>query len=227
MSVKEVLEELKSYGTLQNLKLYQKHGVKSTLIGVSFFNLKIIAKKFKDDSSLAKDLWASNNHDARMLAIRIIKLDDVNISLLNEWAADLDNYILTDALSALAAKSTYAKEILEQWTASKSEWICSAGWNILASLAMKVKELPESFFEKQLSIIEANIHQSPNRVRHCMNMALIAMGVRTAALTQKALKAAKAIGKVEVDHGSTDCKTPDAAEYIHHTLKSRMGKKQD
>jgi hypothetical protein len=29
------------------------------------------------------------------------------------------------------------------------------------------------------------------------------------------------IGKVEVDHGDTDCKTPDAAEYILKVAKRR------
>ena len=36
----------------------------------------------------------------------------------------------------------------------------------------------------------------------------------TNALRKAALVAAKRIGKVEVDHGDTACKTPDAAEYI-------------
>jgi hypothetical protein len=37
-------------------------------------------------------------------------------------------------------------------------------------------------------------------------------------MQNKALAAAARIGKVEVDHGDTDCKTPDAAQYI---LKTR------
>ena len=35
------------------------------------------------------------------------------------------------------------------------------------------------------------------------------------ALEARALAVAKAIGKVYVDHGQTNCKTPDAANYIH------------
>lgn len=31
------------------------------------------------------------------------------------------------------------------------------------------------------------------------------------------------IGKVEVDHGETGCKTPDAAVYIRKTLERRKG----
>jgi hypothetical protein len=54
-----------------------------------------------------------------------------------------------------------------------------------------------------------------------MNMALIAIGVRSAGLRKLALAAAKRIGKVEVDHGDTSCKTPDAAAYIAKTVDHR------
>ncbi len=37
----------------------------------------------------------------------------------------------------------------------------------------------------------------------------------------KAIEAAKRIGKVEVDHGETNCKTPDAAPYIEKAAKRK------
>jgi hypothetical protein len=47
-----------------------------------------------------------------------------------------------------------------------------------------------------------------------MNMALIAIGLRSPALRKAATEAARRIGPVEVDHGDTGCKTPDAIAYI-------------
>jgi hypothetical protein len=47
-----------------------------------------------------------------------------------------------------------------------------------------------------------------------MNMAVIQIGCRNAALRKAATAAARRIGKVVVDHGDTACKTPDAAAYI-------------
>jgi hypothetical protein len=55
-----------------------------------------------------------------------------------------------------------------------------------------------------------------------MNNALIAIGCRNPTLTKRALAASKRIGKVEVDHGETGCKTPDAAEYIQRTLARKQ-----
>ncbi len=57
-----------------------------------------------------------------------------------------------------------------------------------------------------------------------MNNALINIGVRNPALEKKADAAAKRMGTVEVDHGETSCKTPDAAAYIKKTLAHRRKK---
>ena len=47
-----------------------------------------------------------------------------------------------------------------------------------------------------------------------MNGALISIGIRNARLRKKALEAARRIGRVDVDHGETSCKTPDAVAAI-------------
>ena len=47
-----------------------------------------------------------------------------------------------------------------------------------------------------------------------MNSALIAIGIRNEDLERKAIEMAREIGKVQVDHGATSCKTPDAEPYI-------------
>ena len=89
-----------------------------------------------------------------------------------------------------------------------------AGWALLSHLAMKNTDLPDDFFLEHLETIELEIHSRKNRVRHSMNGAVMAIGLRNRKLEKGALAAAAAIGKVEVDHGETNCKTPDAAAYI-------------
>jgi hypothetical protein len=66
-------------------------------------------------------------------------------------------------------------------------------------------------------LVESKIHTSKNWVKYAMNNALINIGVRNSVLEKKAIAAAKRIGVVEVDHGETGCKTPDAAAYIKKT----------
>jgi len=81
--------------------------------------------------------------------------------------------------------------------------------------------LPDEYFEKFLGVIERAMHSRKNRVRHQMNGALIAIGIRNPALEKKAVAAAERIGKVEVDHGETGCKTPDAVPYIRRAVERK------
>lgn len=53
----------------------------------------------------------------------------------------------------------------------------------------------------------------------------IVIGLRNDKLEKKAMEIAKKIGKVIVDHGDTNCKTPDAVEYIARTKAYRNKKK--
>lgn len=76
--------------------------------------------------------------------------------------------------------------------------------------------------EKVLATIERRIHRSPNWARYAMNGALIAIGVYKPSLRVHALEVAKSIGKVEVDHGDTCCKTPDAVPYIEKASKRKF-----
>ena len=72
-----------------------------------------------------------------------------------------------------------------------------------------------------LVTIERQIHRSPNRARYAMNGALISIGVFKPALCNQAIEAARRIGKVDVDHGETFCKTPDAVPYIEKASKRK------
>ncbi len=92
------------------------------------------------------------------------------------------------------------------------------GWHTLASIARQDNGLPDAYFVKYLETIESKIHTSRNWVKYAMNNALINIGVRNSKLEKKSIAAARRIGKIDVDHGETSCKTPDAAAYIKKTV---------
>ena len=114
----------------------------------------------------------------------------------------------------LAAEGPHGAKKAAQWLASKDGRLRCAAWSLLGQLAQRDETTPDAPFEKRLAEIERTIHDAPNFEREGMNMAVITIGCRNQSLRKAALAAAKRIGKVEVDHGDTDCKTPDAAQYI-------------
>ncbi len=225
MTVNEVLKKLDDLGTAQNRKVYARHGVGGDQYGVSYAHLRALGKKIKTDHELAKGLWATGNHDARVLATIVADPEALGPRDLDTWSRDLDNYVVTDAFAGMAARSPHALKKIEKWSRGRSEWVGRAGYQMLAHIAMKDDTLPDVFFDRHLAAIETTIHTRKNRVRDAMNGALIAIGLRSPALEKKAVAAAKRIGKVEVDHGETGCKTPAAAEYIRRAAARKRKKK--
>lgn len=105
---------------------------------------------------------------------------------------------------------------------SKDEGRRELGYGVLG---VRLKNDPESISdgdaEKILATIEKEIHRSPNWARYAMNGAPISIGIFKPALRAKAIEAAKRIGKAEVDHGETYCKTPEPVAYIQKAAKRK------
>jgi 3-methyladenine DNA glycosylase AlkD len=171
-------------------------------------------------------LWAAGNHDAQMLATLIADPAQLDAKTLDAWAKQLGNYVITDQFAELVYRTRYRKKKAEKWHAARGEWVGRAGWDLIGRLALHEADLPDGYFEPFLLEIKSGIQQQKNRVREAMNNALIAIGVRDAALQEKALSTAQVIGPVEVDHGETNCKTPDATEYILRTVAHRQHRAQ-
>ncbi len=220
MTPAEALKALEAAGTAQNRKVYARHGVSGAQFGVSYAELGKLAKAAGADQELAEALWASGNHDARVLATMVADTGALRSATLDTWAKELGDHVLTSAVASLAAKTRFAGTKWKHWTRKRDEWISAAGWNVVASLAPD-GGIPAADCATLLETIETTIHAAPNRTRHAMNMALIAIGLASSRLERQAIAAAKRIGKVEVDHGETSCKTPDAITYIRKAAKRR------
>jgi len=166
----DVLAELESLGTEQNRKVYRRHGVQNDLYGVSYASLNALKKKIKINHDIARDLWKSGNHDARVLATMIADPKQADESLLESWTHDLGNYVITDAVSSYIGQTRFTREKMEAWTKSDDEWIGTIGWNLLGHLAMKDQSLPDDFFLPYIEIIERTIHDRKNRIRHAIGL---------------------------------------------------------
>jgi len=212
-----VMDELESMGKSSAAKTYGRHGVKEATYGVSFADLGDLQKRIGTNHALALELWKSKVHDARMLATRVADSGTMTNAEINGWMKDADNYIITDAISALAARMKAGLQLATKWIDSKDEWTSAAGWGIISIAAMQ-GAIDEGTARQLLQQIARDIHHAKNRTRHTMNSALIAIGGSMDELRDEAIAAAKSIGKVEVDHGETGCKTPDAVSYIQRMV---------
>ena len=223
MTLNQALHHLEAAGSAQTRKTYARHGAGPKMFGVSYAVLGKLTKQIKRDHALALELWASGWLDARVLATMIADPAQATAMQLDAWVADCDNRGMAGALATFAANSAVAEAMAAKWCSDAREFVAVAGWDVVAVLAMK-STLPDAKFAALLKTIERDIHGAQNHVRYAMNGALIAIAERNAKLEALAVGAAKRIGKVEVDHGNTGCKTPDAVAYIAKT-KARRAKR--
>ncbi len=235
MNYRQAMKALKSAGTAQNRKVYARHGVQGPMFGVSTANLTKIKKDAlrlpgprpryaKHAHELAVELWDSGNHDARALATTLADPEQMTSSQLDRWMRECDNRGIEGALVGLTARTRFAQSKMKKWRKSRQELTAAGGWNLLVEIAQADRDLPDAFFVPYLQEIRETIHDAQNRARYAMNNAVIAIGGRSPALRRRAIAAARKIGPVEVDHGETGCKTPDAVPYIERIWERKSKK---
>lgn len=215
MSYEEVMSYLESNGSEQTRKTYKRHGADDHQFGVSFKEYKLLAKKIKKDHDLAIKLWDSGNLDARILSTMIADANQLSEERVDEWMSHLSFYMVIDQLVFnVISRTPWADIKRREWINSEDESLGRAGWDLVIDEAMHSPDQVDTYFEELLIKIEQEIHGSKNRKKEAMNSALIAIGMRNDALEDKAITVAERIGKVEIDHGDTACKTFDAKSYI-------------
>lgn len=230
MNLEQVMMELESLGTEQTRKIYRNHGITGELFGVKISDLKVLRKEVKKDQALALALFETKNYDAMYLAGLAVNPKEMTQAKLEHWMALTGSKLVAEyIIPPVAAMSPHALPLIKKWLASDDEIMKSCGY---ATLSHYISITPDEALDLKwlsdvLDDIAKNIHSQQNRVRHCMNGLVIAIGTYVEPLNAKAMDVAEVIGKVSVNMGATSCKVPLATAYIEKvTTAGRVGKKR-
>jgi 3-methyladenine DNA glycosylase AlkD len=222
MNVEDILATFKTLGKPQTAAIYKRHGSGDNVYGVLTSEITKIRKKIKVDHALAMELWNTGNAEARILALLIADLARMSRADADALVKDGPVRFLGPYLFDLLARGSIADATMRAWMKSKEECRREIGYGILG---VRLRDYPESISDADarqiLATIGKEIHRSPNWARYAMNGALISIGVYKPTLRKEAVEVAKRVGKVEVDHGETNCKTPDAVSYIEKASKRK------
>jgi 3-methyladenine DNA glycosylase AlkD len=222
MNTQEILATLKKLGKPQTAAIYKRHLSGDNVFGVLTSEIAKLQKKIKVDHALALELWKTGNAEARILALQVSDPEKLTRTDADGLLKDGPVRFVGCYLSGLVSRSPIAEGTMRAWMKSPDEFAREMGYWILG---VRLKNDPGSITdadaEKVLATIEKEILRSPNWARYAMNSALISIGIFKPALRKKAIEAAKRIGKVEVDHGETNCKTPNAVSYIEKASKRK------
>src|SRR5262245_56838232 len=221
MTAKDIVATLEKLGKPQTAAIYKRHGSGNNVFGVLTSDVAKVQKQIKGgDHALAMDLWKTGNAEARILAMQMADPAKLTRAQADAFVKDGPVRFVGGYLSSLLARSPIADKAMRAWMRSADESFREMGYGLLAArLREEAGSVSDADAAAIMATIEKEIHRSPNWARRSMNSALIAIGVFKPALRKKAIDAANRIGHVDVDHGETNCKTPDAASYIHKAAK--------
>ncbi|MEE4256883.1 MAG: DNA alkylation repair protein [Bacteroidales bacterium] len=223
MNIDKVRELLESNKNERGMKHWEKWNIPWTSYGIGLTQLKKIAKQVGRDHELALKLWKQDNYDMITLATMVDEPSKVTRKQVEEQVKSLQFWMLAHSYcSNLMPKVSFQKELAEEWISEENDIKRRIAYLLIYNIARDYKSLDVAWFETHIDHIKENLQSEENFVKDAMNNALIMMGSRSKALHDRALLAARFIGKVDVDYGDNSCVALDA---VSHLSSERIKKK--
>lgn len=172
-----------------------RYGIKvDDAFGVSVYELRRMAKPLRRDHELALALWATGNHEARLLATMVDDPAMVDEAQMEAWVLDLDSWDVCDQLTSnLFDKTPFAYDKAHEWAARDEEFVRRAAFALIAALAWQDKEAPDARILAFLPLVEEHAGDPRNFVKKAVSWALRNVGKRNAALNAAAIACAERI----------------------------------
>ena len=199
MTVAEILEELRSLGSPENVAGMARFGiVTKEAFGVPAKDLKEVAKRAKkeadDRHTLALELWATGVHDARAVAYLTDDPKQVTAEQMESWASGFDNWAITDGTCGhLFCRSPLAYAKAFEWSGRDEEFVKRAGIVLMAWLAVHDKKADDEKIAEFLTVLEEMADDERNFVKKAVNWSLRQIGKRSLHLNRLAIETAEKI----------------------------------
>ena len=190
-----LLAELRALGSEADRAGMARYGINvEHAFGVSVRKLRTLARRIGTDHALALALWATGNHEARLLACFVDDPDAVTEAQAQAWAEAFDSWDLCDqATTSLFDRTPLAWPKAVEWARRDEAWVKRAGFALMAGLAVHDKAASDRAFMKLLPLIEQAATDERNFVRKAVNWALRNIGKRNLGLNAAALACARRI----------------------------------
>ncbi|MDP6475716.1 MAG: DNA alkylation repair protein [Alphaproteobacteria bacterium] len=198
-SEKQILSSLKKLGRPEALAGMARYAIDTeNAYGVAVPELRRLAKEIGRDHALARALWRSGVHDARLLATMIAVPAETDRALADAWAGDFRSWDLCDqCCSNLLRKCAFAHDLVGQWRRSEEEFVKRAAFAMIAVLAVHDKRAGDDVFTAWLPFIEEGATDARNYVKKAVNWALRQIGKRNRELNREAIECARRIGEMD------------------------------
>jgi 3-methyladenine DNA glycosylase AlkD len=218
MILKEALTRLQSLGNDKVRALNIRNGAGDQQFGVKLGDIRKLAAEIKTGHALALDLWATGNLDARLLAVLLLKPDQLAAEELEQMVRSAPVAQVSDWLNSYVLKKHPAKESLRQkWMTAEEPWLARAGWSLTADLVPKTPEKLD--LSGLLDRIESELGTAAPAVQWTMNFCLAAIGIHSSAHRARAIAIGEKLGIYRDFPVSKGCTSPFAPVWIDEMVR--------
>ncbi|MEV6371913.1 DNA alkylation repair protein [Micromonospora musae] len=186
--------------------------------GVNLGKLRAIAKRLKTQQDLARQLWATDDTAARLLALLICRpkafeRDELDAMLRAARAPKVHDWLV----NYVVKKSPHSEALRVAWFADADPVVASAGWALTTE---GVAKKPEGLdLPGLLDVIEAEMKDAPERLQWAMNHCLAQIGIEHAAHRTRALEIGERLEVLKDYPTSPGCTSPFAPAWINEMVR--------
>ncbi|KKZ69812.1 DNA alkylation repair protein [Streptomyces showdoensis] len=189
--------------------------------GVNLGKLRALAKRLKTQQDLARDLWATDDTAARLLALLICRpkaydRDELDAMLRRARAPKVHDWLV----NYVVKKSPHAEALRLAWTADPDPVVASAGWALTTD---RVAKKPEGLdLPALLDVIEAEMKDAPDRLQWAMNHCLAQIGIEHPEHRARAIGIGERLEVLKDYPTSPGCTSPFAPVWIDEMVRRRQ-----
>jgi len=124
----------------------------SGTLGISVVHLRKLTRELGTDHALARKLWASRLHEARILASFIDDPRLVTPAQMDRWIPAFDSWDVCDQVCGLFEQTRWVRTKITAWAGDNREFVKRAAFAMIAGLAVHDKALHNRDIEAFFSI---------------------------------------------------------------------------
>lgn len=219
MTVPEALAEL---AALEDPKMRAANEKRGDLHGMNLSRLRAVAKRIKTDHPLARDLWATGDTSARLLALLVCAPREFSADELDAMLRETDQPKINDwFVNYVVKKSPLAEELRQRWFDDPDPTVAAAAWSLTTVRVMKDADGLD--LEHLLDLIERDLRDAPKRLQWSMNETLANIGIFHPGLRARALEIGERLQVLADYPTAPGCTSPFAPLWIGEIVRRREG----
>jgi len=219
-TVAEVLAELAALEDPRIREVNARHGDDH---GVNLTQLRAVATRLKTQQDLARELWATGDTAARLLALLVCRpkafgRDELDAMLRQARTPKVHDWLV----SYMVKKSPHAEELRMAWLADPDPVVASAGWALTTE---RVAKKPDGLdLPGLLDTIEAEMKDAPDRLQWAMNHCLAQIGIEHPEHRARAIAIGERLEVLKDYPTPPNCTSPFAPAWIAEMVRRRLDK---